>query len=88
MRVAVSEIFTPQSVNHTGTSIDKSMAHRQAHVGQMGNWSWRCKITDIYIFTELWTEKNRPVVSEPSAKSGAAARLATRSSTRAGRAEG
>ena len=45
-------------------SLAKFLAHGQAHMGQMGKWSWQCTTTGLDNSTELRMEKIRQAFAE------------------------
>ena len=53
-----------QSLDLIFGKFEKFLAHGQAHMGQMGKWSWQCTTTDLDNSTDLWTQKISRVVKE------------------------
>ena len=60
----VSEICVPQSLDPICAKFDKFLAHGQAHMGQMGKWTWQCTTTGLDNSIELRMVQIHPAVSE------------------------
>ena len=58
------QIWVLQSLDSSGTRLDKFLAHDETHKGQMSKWPWLCTPSDIDKSTERRMEKIHPAVSE------------------------